>query len=81
MSTITEADYFTQADPPEVDIFEPVTCPAGCEETTDCSICQVDMCVDHSTEFTTCVDSPFHIHHISCARHCASCSAYDSKDR
>lgn len=36
-------------------------------------VCDVEICADHSTEFTTCVANPHALHHLDCAYQCPSC--------
>ena len=41
-----------------------------CQQATDCTICDVAICTDHSDGFTTC---SYGVHHLSCAETCGEC--------
>lgn len=44
----------------------------GCPHATDCSVCDKRICIEHSTEFTTCLEGTHHIE--DCALACRECT-------
>lgn len=51
-----------------------------CPDATDCDVCGVAVCNEHSDQFTTCVDSRNVVHHTDCADLCRSCSYAAGED-
>ena len=44
----------------------------GCPHATDCTVCDKRICIEHSTEFTTCLEGTHHIE--DCALACRECT-------
>lgn len=45
-----------------------------CPNVGGCGVCDVDICSEHSNEFTTCVDNSAVMHHLDCRHACPACS-------
>lgn len=45
-----------------------------CRAVTTCDVCCVQLCSEHSTNFTTCAENPHSLHHLVCVDHCHPCS-------
>lgn len=43
----------------------------GCPIATDCTVCDVRICSDHSDGFSTCLEG---LHHLDCALACRECT-------
>lgn len=51
-----------------------------CQHVAECTICGVDVCAEHSSEFTTCAGGEG-LHHLDCRFACASCKACARDER
>lgn len=51
-----------------------------CDHATSCTICDAEMCSEHSDDYTTCADG-ISAHHDDCSSSCGECNgarAYDA---
>lgn len=74
-----EHQYLTPPEPVEHHGHTDVVCPlADCPNVEPCITCDVDLCTEHSNEFTTCTDGG--LHHDDCANDCPACDAGRAED-
>jgi hypothetical protein len=51
-----------------------------CRAVMRCEVCDVLLCSEHSTNFTTCAESEYRLHHLACRDHCDPCSRGIAED-